>query len=49
MPVVGLAIRNPEQALRDAGASLLIKDYEDLNLWKIVSELELLIVKKIDA
>ncbi|KAK8964604.1 hypothetical protein KSP40_PGU019488 [Platanthera guangdongensis] len=33
MPVVGVTTRNPEKLLRDAGASLLIKDYEDPKLW----------------
>lgn len=33
MPVVGVTTRNPEQSLIDAGASLLIKDFEDPKLW----------------
>lgn len=31
--VVGVAARNPEQPLIDAGASLLIKNFEDPKLW----------------
>ncbi|KAI0509903.1 hypothetical protein KFK09_010503 [Dendrobium nobile] len=33
LPVVGVTTRNPEQSLIDAGASLLIKDFEDPKLW----------------
>ncbi|PKA58864.1 Imidazoleglycerol-phosphate dehydratase [Apostasia shenzhenica] len=33
MPVVGVATRNPEQSLVAAGASLILKDYEDPILW----------------
>ncbi|KAK8926362.1 hypothetical protein KSP39_PZI018915 [Platanthera zijinensis] len=33
MAVVGVATRNPEQSLIDAGASLIIIDYEDTELW----------------
>ncbi|GER48133.1 haloacid dehalogenase-like hydrolase superfamily protein [Striga asiatica] len=44
MPVVGIATRNPEQALFDAGASLVIKDYNDSQLWAALEEL----VKKKD-
>lgn len=33
MLVVGVATRNPEQSLIDAGASLIIKDFEDPKLW----------------
>lgn len=40
MPVVGLATRNPEKSLKDAGASLLIKDYNDPKLWKALEDLE---------
>ncbi|KAG1362080.1 putative Haloacid dehalogenase-like hydrolase domain-containing protein Sgpp [Cocos nucifera] len=40
MPVVGLATRNPEQLLMDAGASFLIKDYEDPKLLAALEELE---------
>ncbi|OAY75195.1 Haloacid dehalogenase-like hydrolase domain-containing protein Sgpp [Ananas comosus] len=40
MPVVGLATRNPEKLLKEAGASLLIKDFEDPNLWAILGELD---------
>ncbi|KAJ1693532.1 hypothetical protein LUZ63_010230 [Rhynchospora breviuscula] len=49
MPVVGLITRNPEQVLKDAGGSLLIQDYEDLNLWNMLHELEPSIAKKLDA
>ncbi|XP_078155941.1 haloacid dehalogenase-like hydrolase domain-containing protein Sgpp isoform X1 [Carex rostrata] len=49
MPVVGLATRNPEQVLKDAGASLLIKDYEDSSLWNILQELEPSIANKLEA
>ena len=48
MPVVGLAKRNPEQVLKDAGASILIKDYEDSSLWNILQELEPSIAKKLE-
>lgn len=34
MPAVGLATRNPEQMLLDAGATLVIKDYNDPKLWE---------------
>lgn len=40
MPVIGLTTRNPEKLLRDAGASLLIKDYEDPKLWAALEGLE---------
>lgn len=33
MPVVGVASRNPEQYLLDAGASFVIKDFNDPKLW----------------
>lgn len=49
MHVVGLAIRNPEQVLKDAGTSLLIKDYGNLKLWNILHELEPSIAEKHDA
>lgn len=40
MPVIGLATRNPEQSLLNAGAIFIIKDYEDPKLWKALKELE---------
>ncbi|EXB70709.1 hypothetical protein L484_023895 [Morus notabilis] len=33
MPVVGLGTRNPENLLLDAGASFVIKDFDDPKLW----------------
>ncbi|XP_020577653.1 haloacid dehalogenase-like hydrolase domain-containing protein Sgpp [Phalaenopsis equestris] len=39
LAVVGVATRNPEQSLMDAGASLLIKDYEDPKLWSALEDL----------
>lgn len=38
--VVGVTTRNPEQSLKDAGASLLIRDYNDPKLWKALEDLE---------
>ncbi|XP_062205332.1 haloacid dehalogenase-like hydrolase domain-containing protein Sgpp isoform X2 [Phragmites australis] len=40
VPVVGLTTRNPEKALNDAGASLLIKDFQDPKLLSVLEELE---------
>nr|CAD1831107.1 unnamed protein product [Ananas comosus var. bracteatus] len=40
MPVIGLATRNPEKSLLEAGAVFLIKDYEDPKLWMALEELE---------
>ncbi|KAJ6808445.1 haloacid dehalogenase-like hydrolase domain-containing protein Sgpp [Iris pallida] len=40
MPVVGLTTRNPGQSLLDAGATIIIKDYEDPKLWEALEELE---------
>ncbi|XP_042380916.1 haloacid dehalogenase-like hydrolase domain-containing protein Sgpp [Zingiber officinale] len=40
MPVIGLTTRNPEKSLKEAGATFLIKDYEDPKLWKALGELE---------
>ncbi|KAG8084348.1 hypothetical protein GUJ93_ZPchr0010g10441 [Zizania palustris] len=40
VPVVGLATRNPEKALKDAGASLLIKDFQDPKLLSMLEELD---------
>ncbi|KAL0429403.1 UNVERIFIED_CONTAM: Haloacid dehalogenase-like hydrolase domain-containing protein Sgpp [Sesamum radiatum] len=42
MPVVGLATRNPEKLLLDAGATMVIKDYTESNLWTALED----IVKK---
>ncbi|CAN6486438.1 unnamed protein product [Victoria cruziana] len=33
VPVIGITTRNPDQLLLDAGASLLIKDFDDPKLW----------------
>ncbi|CAA7406691.1 unnamed protein product [Spirodela intermedia] len=38
MPVVGLRTRNPEGMLLDAGAALLIGDFEDPKLWAALEE-----------
>lgn len=40
MPVVGLPTRNPEHLLIEAGATFLVKDYEDPKLWKALEELD---------
>lgn len=40
MPVVGITTRNPEGLLVDAGATFIIKDYEDPKLWAELEELE---------
>ncbi|TVU31633.1 hypothetical protein EJB05_23328 [Eragrostis curvula] len=40
MPVVGLTTGNPEKVLYDAGASLLIKDFQDPKLLSMLDELE---------
>lgn len=40
MPVVGLATRNPEELLKEAGAAIVIKDFEDLKLWSALEELD---------
>ncbi|KAK2968512.1 hypothetical protein RJ640_027562 [Escallonia rubra] len=39
MPVVGLATRNPEKVLVEAGATFVIKDYDDPKLWTALQEL----------
>ncbi|KAJ3681761.1 hypothetical protein LUZ60_014334 [Juncus effusus] len=46
MVVVGLATRNPENVLKEAGAGLLIQDFEDPKLLAILDELEPSISKK---
>lgn len=40
MPVVGLATRNPEDLLLKAGATFVIKDFDDPKLWTALEELE---------
>ncbi|KAF8380644.1 hypothetical protein HHK36_028134 [Tetracentron sinense] len=40
MPVVGITTRNPEQSLMEAGATFLIKDFDDPKLWTALDELE---------
>ncbi|XP_031503556.1 haloacid dehalogenase-like hydrolase domain-containing protein Sgpp [Nymphaea colorata] len=40
VPVIGITTRNPDQLLLDAGASLLIKDFEDPKLWSALEEQE---------
>ncbi|CAN6703854.1 unnamed protein product [Malus baccata var. baccata] len=38
MPVVGLGTRNPEEALISAGASFVVKDFDDPKLWEALEE-----------
>ncbi|KAL6906359.1 hypothetical protein ACP4OV_003960 [Aristida adscensionis] len=45
VPAVGLTTRNPEKALSDAGASLLIKDFQDPKLLSVLEEIELAAAK----
>uniref|UniRef100_A0A1D1YHS7 Phosphorylated carbohydrates phosphatase TM_1254 n=1 Tax=Anthurium amnicola TaxID=1678845 RepID=A0A1D1YHS7_9ARAE len=40
MPVVGITTRNPEELLMEAGATFLIKDFEDPKLWMALEEEE---------
>lgn len=40
MPVVGVASRNPEKLLSEAGAAFVIKDFNDVKLWAALEELE---------
>ncbi|KAF9626409.1 hypothetical protein IFM89_033228 [Coptis chinensis] len=40
MPVVAVTFRNPEHLLKEAGATVLIKDYDDPKLWTLLEELE---------
>ncbi|CAI9102116.1 OLC1v1000327C1 [Oldenlandia corymbosa var. corymbosa] len=40
MPVVGVASRNPETLLMATGATLVIRDFEDSNLWGALADLE---------
>jgi hypothetical protein len=35
-----VATRNPEKSLLEAGASLIIKDYEDPKLWAALEEID---------
>lgn len=40
MPVVGLATRNPEKILAEAGATFIIKDFDDPKLWAALELVE---------
>lgn len=40
MPVVGLTTRNPEELLKTAKPTLLIKDYADSKLWAALEEID---------
>ncbi|KAF8689173.1 hypothetical protein HU200_041956 [Digitaria exilis] len=40
VPVVGLTTRNPGKVLKDAGASLLIKDFQDPKLLSVLEEVK---------
>ncbi|WVZ57704.1 hypothetical protein U9M48_008057 [Paspalum notatum var. saurae] len=40
VPVVGLTTRNPGKVLKDAGASLLIQDFQDPKLLAVLEEIE---------
>ncbi|CAK9140036.1 unnamed protein product [Ilex paraguariensis] len=40
MPVVGVALRNPEVLLAETGATLVIRDFDELKLWTCLEELE---------
>ena len=40
MPVVAIASRNPEKLLKAAGATLVVTDFEDANLWGALKELD---------
>lgn len=40
MAVVGMGLRNPGNLLTEAGASFVIKDFDDPKLWKSLTELE---------
>ncbi|KAF9617418.1 hypothetical protein IFM89_036339 [Coptis chinensis] len=40
MPVLGITTRNPEHLLMEAGATFLIKDYDDPKLWTELEALE---------
>ncbi|RZC69314.1 hypothetical protein C5167_032398 [Papaver somniferum] len=45
LPVVALTTGNPEHLLREAGASLVIENYEDPKLWSVLEELDALAAK----
>ncbi|XBI34192.1 hypothetical protein VPH35_120028 [Triticum aestivum] len=40
MPVVAVSTRNPEKSLQEAGAALIISDYEDQKLWNTLEEID---------
>jgi beta-phosphoglucomutase-like phosphatase (HAD superfamily) len=40
IPVIGVATRNPEDSLLEAGATFLVKDYSDPRLWSALQELD---------
>ncbi|XP_048538976.1 haloacid dehalogenase-like hydrolase domain-containing protein Sgpp [Triticum urartu] len=40
MPVVAVSTRNPEKSLQEAGAALIISDYEDQKLWNALEEID---------
>lgn len=40
VPVVGLTTRNPGKVLKDAGASLLVKDFQDPELLSVLQQVE---------
>lgn len=39
MPVVGMALRNPESVLTEAGAAMVIKDFTESKLWNVLEEI----------
>lgn len=39
MPVVGMALRNPESVLTEAGATMVIKDFTESKLWNVLEEI----------
>ncbi|XP_073359572.1 uncharacterized protein [Aegilops tauschii subsp. strangulata] len=40
MPVVAVLMRNPEKSLQEAGAALIVSDYEDRKLWNALEEID---------
>lgn len=40
MPVVAVLTRNPEKSLQEAGAALIVNDYEDQKLWNALEEVD---------
>lgn len=40
MPVVAVGTRNPEKLLIEAGATYVIKDFNDQKLWNSLEELK---------